>query len=1174
MKKPLFITALFLLPVLAHAQQKLVWEENFDGPTLNPLNWTYDIGDGCAIGNCGWGNSEMEYYTNSANNVRIENGHLVIQARREDVGGQPFSSGRIKTSGRVSFKYGTLEARIKVPQVSNGLWPAYWMLGSTGGTWPHNGELDILEMGFAGAIAAGKANKTVSTALHWWTENPGGYTGHASYAKDTVTEAAELSNDYHLYKLTWDKTFVTVSIDNSPYYKIDLTGGNGLDAFNNPFYILLNLAVGGNYPDIHSVAGVTAPLPGEMDVDYIRLYQDITKGDELILGTNNAPEGNYGIFTDNTVVNDKVVFGQGASLFYWNNITDIKTPTPVPFEGTNVWAFHANAAAWFGLGVSNDLKNLTNFKNGSLKFNLKTSSTATFKVGISTGSGEGWVNFNGTNEHGLVRDGQWHVVTIPVSEFGAVDLMSVNQLFMLSGDAPVAAVDLYVDNVYYTGGVSDNPAPVVAISNPVADALYTTPATIAINTTATDSNGSISKVDFFNGSNYLGTVTAAPFNYNWQTSVQGVASLIAKATDNQQKETTSKPVTVFIAAPGNTPPQVSITSPTSSSNLLKPANVVIKANVTDDGSIYKVEFYNGTTLLGTVSKAPYNYTWTAVDMGTYTITAKAYDNGKLSTTSAAVTFTVQDNKILSEQYGIYSNDAAITTKLTYGQDANLYVWNNLTTIANAVPYEGTEVMAFTAAAGNWFGLGVANDVRDLTHFSAGYLKFWFKTTYQGSFKFSVIASNGQVDIAYAAGEQKLGLLRDGQWHEVTFPVSTFTAIDLSNITQAFTFSGDAPGANADFYIDNVYYTTGNTVTPPTTVNLALNKSVTASSTETATTPATNAVDGDVNTRWSSAFADPQWISVDLGADYNLTRVKLTWEAAAGKDFVVQVSSDNVNWSALKTVTANAALVNDYTGLSGHGRYLRIYGTARVTAYGYSLMEIEAYGTLYSTGTATNLALNKSATASTSENVETAASSAVDGSATTRWSSAFADPQWISVDLGADYNLTRVKITWEAAAAKDYLIQVSTDNATWTALKTVTANTALVNDQTGLSGHGRYLRIYGTARVTTYGYSIFELEAYGTLRAASLLGNAVTKTGKWSASIYPNPVTGSHIQLSSTDVVKQVKLVDLSGRVWADKVVYSTSNTLPVDISRIPQGMYLIQVTNTKGETLLLKFIKQ
>ncbi|HEY1166472.1 MAG TPA: Ig-like domain-containing protein [Chitinophaga sp.] len=1025
------LTCCFLIPLSAKAQRQLVWEEQFNGSSLNAQHWTYETGDGCSKGNCGWGNQELEYYTSRPENVRVESGHLVIEARAESMGGKSFTSARIKSSGRVSFRYGALEARIKVPKVGNGLWPAFWLLGSTGGTWPRNGEVDILEMGFAGAIAAGKANKTVSAATHWWTENPGGYTGHATYAKDTVTEATELSDDYHLYKLEWDSSFLTIFLDNSPYYKIAINGGNGFEAFHNPFYIILNLAVGGNYPGIHSPAGITAPLPGRMEVDYIKLYQDIRRGEQLILGDNNAPEGNYGIFTDNAPVDDKLVIGQGANLFLWNNITNISNPTPVPFEGSNVWAFRANAGSWYGLGIANDSKNMRNFAGGNLQFHMKTSSTAPFKVGIATDAGEAWVQFPGTGtEHGLVRDGQWHQVTVPVSEFGGADLMQVTQLFMFAGDAPAAAADFYFDNIYYTGGVAANPAPKVSISSPPNDTLYTTPASVLIKTNTSDSNGSISKVDFFNGDQYLATVTTAPFNYSWQTAAQGMASLIAKATDNQNKTTTSKPVTVFIAAANNTAPSISITSPTAATPYMQPAKVNIVTNVTDDGSIYKVEFYNGTTLLGTVNKAPYNFSWTNVSKGTYTLTAKAYDNGKLSTVSAPVTITVKDNLILSDKYGIYSEDASITSKLTYGVDANLYVWNNLSTIANAAPYEGTQVMAFTAAAGNWFGLGVSHDVRNLSHFSDGYLKFRFKTSYQGAFRFSVISSNGQTDINFAAGEQKLGLLRDGQWHEVTIPVSSLTNTDLTAVTQAFTFSGDAPATAADFYIDHIYYVTSGPSTPQ---NLALNKPATTSSNENASLEGKYAVDGNINTRWSSAFSDPQSITIDLGADYQVNEVKITWETARAKDYQVLISNDQSNWALLKAVTNNTTLVNQYTGLSGHGRYLRIYGTARGTQYGYSIFELEAYGSLYT----------------------------------------------------------------------------------------------------------------GIAR-------------------------------QWNAGIYPNPMSGSELRITSSEALRQFKVVDMNGRTWLSRV--SQEGKVPgsylLDISRLPAGMYLLQLWKKGGESRTVKFIKQ
>jgi uncharacterized protein YjdB len=143
------------------------------------------------------------------------------------------------------------------------------------------------------------------------------------------------------------------------------------------------------------------------------------------------------------------------------------------------------------------------------------------------------------------------------------------------------------------------------------------------------------------------------------------------------------------------------------------------------------------------------------------------------------------------------------------------------------------------------------------------------------------------------------------------------------------------------------------VTVTASNNLALNKAVAVSSTETVTTPGSAAVDGNTATRWSSAFSDPQWIYVDLGANYNINRVKITWEAAYAAAYQIQVSSDATNWTTLKTITGNTSLLNDNTGLSGTGRYVRMYGTARGTSYGYSIYELEVYGTLTSRCTIAN-----------------------------------------------------------------------------------------------------------------------------------------------------------------------------------------------------------------------------
>ncbi|SFD88202.1 Por secretion system C-terminal sorting domain-containing protein [Chitinophaga sp. CF118] len=179
----------------------------------------------------------------------------------------------------------------------------------------------------------------------------------------------------------------------------------------------------------------------------------------------------------------------------------------------------------------------------------------------------------------------------------------------------------------------------------------------------------------------------------------------------------------------------------------------------------------------------------------------------------------------------------------------------------------------------------------------------------------------------------------------------------------------------------------------------------------------------------------------------------------------------------------------------------------------------------------NLATNKPVTASSLEPNSTTsvvAANITDGNYSTRWSSAFADPQWVYVDLGASYDINRVKITWEAAYATAYEIQVSTDATTWTSVKSVTGNTTLVNDNTGLVGNGRYVRIYGTARATTYGYSIYELEVYGATSVSQTpySGTASAIPGKIEAENYDNGGEGvAYHDLTSTNLGGQYRTTE-------------------------------------------------
>ncbi|QKG53514.1 Ig-like domain-containing protein [Hymenobacter sp. BRD67] len=314
-------------------------------------------------------------------------------------------------------------------------------------------------------------------------------------------------------------------------------------------------------------------------------------------------------------------------------------------------AVHANSGSWFGLGVDNVAKNMGNFANGALKFQFKTTYAGQFKVGVKSGHGETWINFpaGGASQYGMVRDGSWHEVAIPLSAFDQpnlgmhIDLVSMTSLFMFAGDPAISDGDFYIDDIRFTGGVAANPPPTVTLTAPANNAIVTLPASLTLTATAADANGTVTKVDFYQGATLLGTSTTSPYSYTWAGAPAGVYVLTAKATDDGGATTTSSPVTVFVAAAGNTAPTVSLTSPSDGARFLTPASITLSASATDaGGGIYKVDFYQGTTLLATSYTSPYSYTWAGAPAGSYALSAKATDTGGLVTTSAVVNITVAD----------------------------------------------------------------------------------------------------------------------------------------------------------------------------------------------------------------------------------------------------------------------------------------------------------------------------------------------------------------------------------------------------------------------------------------------------------------------------------------------------------------------------------------------------
>jgi hypothetical protein len=236
----------------------LVWQDEFEADTLNTDDWSYDLGDGCPS-LCGWGNQELEFYRTS--NLTFQDGKMIIAAKKEDAGGKPYTSTRINTKGKQSFKYGRIDIRASMPY-GKGLWPALWMLGENIDEvgWPACGEIDIMEM-------VGGSNGEDATTLgtvHW---DAGG--NHADYGGDYQLSEGTLNDNFHVYSISWDEQFIRWYLDDVQYHEIDISPGD-LSEFDEPFYFIFNIAVGGTLPGSPTMATV---FPQYMVVDYVRVFQ-------------------------------------------------------------------------------------------------------------------------------------------------------------------------------------------------------------------------------------------------------------------------------------------------------------------------------------------------------------------------------------------------------------------------------------------------------------------------------------------------------------------------------------------------------------------------------------------------------------------------------------------------------------------------------------------------------------------------------------------------------------------------------------------------------------------------------------------------------------------------------------------------------------------------------------
>jgi len=307
------VVFLTISSVWAQGNYQLVWEDNFNGNTLNTReNWTIEVmGDG--------GNAEYQWYQRENISVGQEpvsgENCLIITIKKEKSNGREFTSGRLKSAGKVRFKYGKIEARIKFPKTANGLWPAFWMMGDDYSKvgWPKSGEIDILETGNAEGIKNGTQDRFFNGHFHWGESwNNGAY---PNWGKAKTNDYSIQDGEFHLFSMIWDKNSIKMYLDmdkypqREPYLEMNIAGkdepGDVGRYFHKPYFILFNCAVGGHFTGITGSANynkITAlntenNFEAKMYVDYVRVYQKGDEGEEY-----HGPELKTGLIETSTAL--------------------------------------------------------------------------------------------------------------------------------------------------------------------------------------------------------------------------------------------------------------------------------------------------------------------------------------------------------------------------------------------------------------------------------------------------------------------------------------------------------------------------------------------------------------------------------------------------------------------------------------------------------------------------------------------------------------------------------------------------------------------------------------------------------------------------------------------------------------------------------------------------------
>lgn len=603
MRAVVLAVTFIIFNLTANAQcPSVVWGDEFENTSLDLAKWSYQVGDGCMEGICGWGNNELQYYKET--NVTLSNGQLHITAKKERVKAKSYTSGRIRTINKGDWTYGRFEARIKLPY-GKGLWPAFWMLPTDEvyGGWPQSGEIDIME------FVAADPTRTLGT-IHYGDPYPNNKHQGANF----VLNFGNFPDAFHTFAIEWeagtirwfvdDILFLTkTSQDLSPYRW----------PFDQRFHFLLNVAVGGNLggPVDDSI------FPKVMDVEYVRVYNGFKAyitGDRTVSNQETGVAYSVGNVANGTSINwaipagSTIVSGQGTAQvvvnfgttsgnvtatfnttcgtqqlvipvyvepafnreFSFENFDEPSTVTLNTYTGTlaevsNPSATGVNTSAIVGRYTRNSAEqydvlvyNVGNITDASLystktkKFYMDVYTSAPLGTEIilqletSTATSTNYPTGRHSRYVGKVQTtNQWQRIAFELLDKPdpAASNSGVSKLILLFASNSLTGDTYHFDNLDSYAAVASNSAPVVSVTSPSNGSSFVSGSIVNVAASASDSDGTISNVDFFANGSLIGTDASSPYAVSW-TIGTGSYTVTAQATDNAGSTTTSTGVNV------------------------------------------------------------------------------------------------------------------------------------------------------------------------------------------------------------------------------------------------------------------------------------------------------------------------------------------------------------------------------------------------------------------------------------------------------------------------------------------------------------------------------------------------------------------------------------------------------------------------------------------------------